>query len=344
MIGDVLLTSLLCENIKKNYPDYQIDYLVNSNTLPVLDNNPYIDNIIVFDEIKNKGLYNILRFSRNIDRNNYDIIIDAYSKLQSWVNVALNKAPVKISYKKIGREFIYSVNVVKHSKPRSNLGLSIEHRLSLLKPLGITEPTATFPKLYLSTEEIRFAKEIFKKFGIDKNRKTIMISLLGSDLTKTYPLKEMAKVVNYIGENFNVNILFNYFPKQKELALEVFNQLSDKTKENVNIDVLGSDLREFIAIANECDMIVGNDGGAINMSKALGKQSFIIFSPWIDKSVWATFEDGINHESVHLKDYKPDIFKNLTNKEIKKDVYSFYNKFKFDLFKQKLEYFLNRNI
>lgn len=344
MIGDVLVTSLLCENLKKSFPNATIDYLVNSNTLPVLENNPFIDHIIVFDENKNKGLLNLIRFSKSVDEKNYDIIIDAYSKLQSWVNVLMNKAPLKISYKKSGRTFIYTHNVVKHDFPKSFLGLSIEHRLSLLEPLGISTPMATEPKLYLTKEEISKAQQLFKKHQVDPHRKTVMISLLGSDETKTYPLNKMAQLVNHIGENYNVNILFNYFPKQKNQALDVYNQLSDLTKSKVYFELLGDDLRSFIAIANACDLIVGNDGGAINMSKAVGKKSFIIFSPWIDKEVWATFEDGMNHVSVHLKDYFPEKFKNLNNREIKKVVDDFYSLFDFELFKSKFDDFMKNHV
>jgi heptosyltransferase-2 len=38
------------------------------------------------------------------------------------------------------------------------------------------------------------------------------------------------------------------------------------------------------AIMNQCDMIIGNDDGAINMAKAL-ETSVYYFSPWIDKKV-----------------------------------------------------------
>lgn len=344
MIGDVLITSLLCENLKKSYPEATIDYLVNSNTLPVLENNPYIDNLIVFNEKEQKGFLNLIKFSESVSKNNYDVIVDAYSKLQSWVNVFMNKAPVKISYKKPGREFIYTNNIEKHEEAKSHLGLSIEHRLALLQPFGITNPIATEPKLYLKEQEIEIAKQTFKNHNVDSSRKTVMISLLGSDETKTYPLDQMAKMVNHIGENYNVNILFNYFPSQKEQALVVYNQLNDLTKSKVYFDLLGDDLRSFIAIANECDIIVGNDGGAINMTKAVGKKSFIIFSPWIDKNVWATFEDGINHVSVHLKDYHPEKFIDLNNRKIKKDVNSFYSLFDFELFKIKLDEFLIKHI
>ena len=344
MIGDVLITSLLCENLKKSYPNATIDYLINSNTLPVLENNPYIDNLIVFNEKEQKGFLKLVHFSNEVSKNNYDVIIDAYSKLQSWVNVFINKAPVKISYKKPGREFLYTNNIEKHTVAKSHLGLSIEHRLALLEPFGIINPEVTEPKLYLTDNEIKEAKLTFKKHQVDSSRKTVMISLLGSDETKTYPLSQMTKMVNHIGDNYNVNILFNYFPSQKNQASEVYNQLTEKTKSKVYFDLLGDDLRSFIAIANECDIIVGNDGGAINISKAVGKKSFIIFSPWIDKKVWATFEDGINHVSVHLKDYLPNKFGNLNNTQIKKTVNSFYSLFDFELFRSKLDEFMNKHI
>src|SRR5690606_28611290 len=112
----------------------------------------------------------------------------------------------------------------------------------------------------------------------------------------------MSKVVDYIADNADVNILFNYFPKQIEDAKTVFNACKSSTQEKIYFDLLGGDLRSFIGLVNQCDMIVGNDGGAINMAKALEKPSFIIFSPWIEKKIWATFEDGIHHLSVHLKD------------------------------------------
>jgi heptosyltransferase-2 len=60
-------------------------------------------------------------------------------------------------------------------------------------------------------------------------------------------------------------------------------------------------LRGFIGILNQCDLIVGNDGGATNMAKAL--ENLLIIFPWIEKKIWATLEDGIHHLSVHLNDY-----------------------------------------
>jgi heptosyltransferase-2 len=75
------------------------------------------------------------------------------------------------------------------------------------------------------------------------------------------------------------------------------------------------------------------------MAKALNKPSFIIFSPWIEKKMWATFEDGKNHCSVHLKDFEPALFDNKTEKELKKEAENFYHKFTPKLIIPKLKAF-----
>ena len=50
MIGDVLVSSLICNNLRKAYPSAQIDYMVYKSTLPVLKGNTSIDNFILFEK------------------------------------------------------------------------------------------------------------------------------------------------------------------------------------------------------------------------------------------------------------------------------------------------------
>jgi ADP-heptose:LPS heptosyltransferase len=341
MIGDVLLSSLICENIKISYPNYEVHYLVNHNTTPVLENNPYIDKLIILEKEQTESFIELIKFAKELNHEKYDVIIDAYSKIQSWTTVLLNDAPQKISYFKKGRAFLYTNTIKKHVIPNSSLGLAIEQRLSLLEPLNI-KPSKFFPQLYVTNQEQNEAKKLVAQHNINNGKPNVMISILGSETSKTYPLDYMAKLVNFIGTNYDVNILFNYFPKQLNEAKYVLNQCGDVTKNKIAFNLYGGTLRSFIAIMNECDMIIGNDGGAINMAKALNKKSFTIFSPKVDKKDWATFEDGINHVSVHLNDYMPELFKDKKNKEIKKLNNKYYQYLTPNLFLNKLEEFMNR--
>lgn len=343
MIGDVLVSSIICNNLRAAYPDAQINYLVYASTTPVLEGNTNIDNIILFEEKHRKSKKELLKLGLQLRKENYDVLIDAYSKLESWILVLLSGAKRKISYKKPGRTFLYTDNVPFEPFPKTNLGLAIERRLSLLEPLDLKIETDPIPKLFVSEKENKEAIALFEQHQVRKDRKTIMISLLGSEKLKTYPLEFMAKVVDYIADNADVNILFNYFPKQSKEAKIVFNACKPSTQNKIYFDLLGGDLRSFIGLVNQCDAIIGNDGGAINMAKALGKPSFIIFSPWIEKKIWATFEDGIQHLSVHLKDYRPVLFQNKTEKMLKKEALPLYQKFLPEFFEDRIKLFLNQN-
>jgi ADP-heptose:LPS heptosyltransferase len=344
MIGDVLVSSIICNNLRKAYPEAQIDYLIYETTTPVLDGNLAISNLILFKKEHRKSNIAFLKLAMDVRRERYDVVIDAYSKLESWVFVAFSGAKRKISYKKPARKFLYTDNVPFSMFPKTTMGLAIERRLSLLKPLNLEIDLDPIPKLFVTEKENKNALLLFEKHKLLKDRKTIMISLLGSEKNKTYPLEFMSKIVDEIGLNNNVNILFNYFPKQLADAKKVYQLCSTKTQEKIYFDLFGNDLRSFIAIMNNCDLIFGNDGGAINMAKALNKPSFIIFSPWIEKKIWSTFEDGIHHKSVHLEDFKPELFANKSEKVLKNETPELYKSFSPNLFLTKLLDFLKYNL
>jgi len=332
MIGDVLVSSILCDNLRKAYPNATIDYMVYESTIAVLQGNKSIDNLVLFKEKYRKSKWELFKFLLSIRKEKYDLVVDAYSKIESFLPVIFSGAKQKISYAKKWRNVLFTDTVEKEHTAKTNLGLAIEQRLSLLNPLHLNIDLETFPKLYVTAEEVTFAKELLAKHQIDRSKKTIMLSIIGSSLDKTYPAAYIAKMIDDIADRYDVNMLFNYIPNQIELASTIFNLCKKETQAKIYFEVLGKNLREFIAIMNECDLIIGNDGGAINMAKALGKPSFIIFSPWIDKKGWATFEDGTNHVSVHLSEYKPELIEGKTTKEIFSENSRLYQEFKPELF------------
>ncbi len=51
-IGDALLTTPAVKYFRENNPDFEIHYLAGYPASEILKNNPYIDKVFVFDEIK----------------------------------------------------------------------------------------------------------------------------------------------------------------------------------------------------------------------------------------------------------------------------------------------------
>src|SRR6218665_1264389 len=150
MIGDVLVSSIICNNLRTAYPNAQIDYLVYTSTTPVLEGNLNINNVILFEKKHRNSKKELLKLGMQLRKENYDLLIDAYSKLESWILVLLSNAKRKISYKKPGRSFLYTDNVPFEPFPKTNLGLAIERRLSLLEPLHLQTAIDPIPKLFVS--------------------------------------------------------------------------------------------------------------------------------------------------------------------------------------------------
>jgi ADP-heptose:LPS heptosyltransferase len=345
-IGDVLLTTILCNNLKKKYPNATIDYLCYPNCTDVLIGNPNISSVITLSNKVRKSYISLFKFIFKIRSHKYDILIDAYSKLETNLISVFSGADYRISYYKWYSSLFYNYNLPRFDiNSETKYGLAIENRLLLLDPLKIDDITIDpYPKLYVSAEENQEAIALLNKHDVKKDQKIVMISLLGSEKSKTYTLEYMAKVIEYVAADKEITILFNYFPSQIKDAQKIYDLCSKSTQEKIYFDLLGSSLRSFIGIMNQCDVIIGNDGGAINMAKALNKPSFIIFAPHIRKNDWATFEDGIRNVSVHLNDFKPNLFLNKTEKELKQNATELYKELEPAFFEDQIKSFLNQNL
>ena len=337
MIGDVLTSSILFEALRHKYPNAQLHYLINEHTYPVVENNPFIDHFIFFtkkEESSKKALFN---FAKKIKQQHFDVIIDVYSKLSSNIISAYSRAKTKISYHKTYTTPVYHHNIKRLKSTDEKSGLAIVNRLQLLQPLGI-ENASIKPKIYLTDAEIDSSKQFLTQHHVDFSKPTYMISVLGSGTNKTYPFPYMAKIIDAIVKQTQGQILFNYIPKQAADAQAIFDLCLPETQQHILFDVFGKSLRDFLAITTHCDALIGNEGGAVNMAKALNIKTFTIFSPWIDKATWNLFEDK-NNVSVHLKDFKPELY-TKPEKALKKEALSLYNQFTPDLIQPKLKAFL----
>lgn len=338
MIGDVLTTSVLFEALKQKYPDSKLHYVINSHTYPVVENNPFIDEFIFFTPEIEKSKRKFYSFLKTLKTKNYDAVIDVYGKLSSNLISYFTNAPKKISYKKKLSKLFYTHEIERKKKPEYRSSLALENRMLLLETLNVSFNSIQ-PKIYLKNEEVNEAKLLLEKSNIDLAKPIFMISVLGSSIEKTYPLKYMSKLLDaIISKTPNSQILFNYIPNQEKDAKEVYNNCLKSTQEQIFFNIYGKSLREFLAITSHCTALIGNEGGANNMAKALNIPTFTIFSPYLNKQNWFGSMEIKKHRAVHLSD-----FTDYSKKEkelAKKDPKTYYHKFKPEYIIPELESFL----
>jgi heptosyltransferase-2 len=334
MIGDVLTATVLCEILKKE--DFEVHYLINTNTIPVVENNPFIDKIIEFSSEINSNKRKFFDLIKKIRKQKYDIVIDAYGKIGSTLICYFSGAKTTIGYHKKHTAFFYKNTIKRIKKPQHNTSLAIENRLRLLEPLGIPFSNI-MPKIYVTEKEQLEAKQFLTTNKICFNHPLFMISILGSHPNKTYPASYMAEILNYIiQQKPNAQLLFNYIPYQQEKAKEIYNKCTEATKSRIFFNVYGKNLRQFLAITSYCDALIGNEGGAVNMAKALQIPTFILFNPALNKVNWFGGNEQDKHQAVHLKDFIDyDIM------TAKKNIKELYKKFKPTFVFPALKEFLN---
>lgn len=340
-IGDVLTSTILCNNLKKFYPESTIDYMCYPNSVDVLIENPNIDEVITLSNDVRKSYPKLLKFILGIRKRKYDAVIDVYSKLESNLITAFSGAKYKISYDK-GYSNLFYNHTLKRFKngTKSDLGLAIDNRLMLLKPLIKEKITDFKPKIFLTEKEIEGAKILLQEFGIEgKKKPLLMFGILGSEWYKTYPLENMAKIIDFTVEKLNADIVFNYIPSQKEEALKVYNFCKETTQKNIHLNLYSEGLRPFLALLSQCDMLIGNEGGSVNMAKALSVPTFSLFSPSVDKETWQIFENEKENVSIHLKDLKPEIYQQHDEKYIKEHTFKYFDEYPLALILEKLDAF-----
>jgi heptosyltransferase-2 len=335
-IGDVLTSTIICNNLKAKFPDAVIDYMCYPNSVDVLKENPSIDNIIPLSNNVRKSTPSLFKFIFKIRSNKYDVVIDVYSKLETNLITLFSGAKYKVSYRKWYTKAFYNYTYERLDAVESEHGLAIENRLMLLKPLISEKITNVKPKIFLKDSEINNAKNLLKSHQVDPEKPLIMFGILGSETYKTYPLEGMAKIIDFTVAKTKGTIIFNYVPFQKDLALEVYNYCNEETKKHIILDLYSTELREFLALLSQCEMLIGNEGGAVNMAKALDVPTFSIFTPSVRKETWQLFENEAKNASIHLKDLKPEIYQQFTEQQIKDRTFEYYAEYPLDLMLEKL--------
>ncbi|MFM9826987.1 glycosyltransferase family 9 protein [Flavobacterium sp.] len=341
-IGDVLISSVIANNYKMKFPESEIHFMAYDFTHGVIMNNPNIDKIISINDKELKKIPVLFQLIRQIRKEKYDIIFDPYSKTQSKLICKFSGAGQTIGHKsrkKFGNWGYYTHPVTISKEKTKICGKAIEDRIHLLSQVSNFDPIDYEPKISLSEEE---KKEDW--LGQYASKKIIVLGVLGSTPQKSMPYNYVAQIVDYIASNYDAYLLFNYAPHQKEEAQKIYELC--KNKANIILDIYAPSIRDFIKLMNQCHLLVSNEGGTVHIAKALNKPTFTIFSPYVNKDHWASFEDGIKHHSVHLLEMKPDLFDSFTfeeRKKIEKNPDELYKQLTPELIVPELEIFLKNN-
>jgi heptosyltransferase-2 len=143
-IGDVVLATALIEKLRQNFPAASIDFLLRKGNEELLQNHPYVRNLLVWIKKQDK-IENLIRIIRQVRRNKYDYVINLHRFTSSGLITIFSGAKVKIGFDKNPLSFLFTEKVRHEIKPGTH---EVDRNQKLIE--AITDARAAKPKLYPS--------------------------------------------------------------------------------------------------------------------------------------------------------------------------------------------------
>ena len=309
-IGDVLFTTPVIRAIKNSEPGSFIGYWCNERVKDILKDNPNIDKIFALSrgDLKKiyhksiwQGMRNFLGLINSIKKEGFDTALDfSLDHRYSFIaKIAGIKKRVGFNYKKRGRFLTDKIDINGYSDKHA-----VEYYLDLLRPIGIIPGNSNL-ELFVSEEADIKAKGILSRYAI--NQKDLVIGIApgagaswGKDAhLKHWPAIKFGELGDRIINDFNARVVILGDKSERPIAEAITKSMRARP-----IDLAGeTTLEELIAIINNLDILITNDGGPLHIAAALSKKTVSFFGP-VDPKVYGPYPYDENRHIVLRKSLK----------------------------------------
>ena len=133
-IGDVILATPLISELKRLFPEAELDVLVKKGNGSLLEHDPSIQTLFQFDK-KERKLKEIIRLSKEFRKRKYDFVINLHRFSSSGILTLLSGAKKTYGFKKNPFSIFFSKRFEHQIGDRTH---EVERNLSIIKEFGAT--------------------------------------------------------------------------------------------------------------------------------------------------------------------------------------------------------------
>lgn len=279
--GDVLLTNSLCQNLKIEFPNSKIVFLVNKPFVEVAKYQHGVDDVIYMDKHhKHKGLSGLIKFALSCKyRNKIDAAFIVYGNPRGIIISKLLGAKKIVSKPPQFIKFLVS-NIPEDDKTvikaqEINAHLFQGYTLKKEKVLPIKYKTNP-QKNFITTKLVENYK----------NKEIIGLCCISKTLSKDMPIEEAIKLINKLNEQQKI-ILFlgsgmiarTYADNLKKRGCTNFVDLTNITS-----------IYDLANILKKCKCLISVDTGTMHLGYAVGCFTICVFFQKNTARKWAPDE------------------------------------------------------
>ena len=272
-LGDAILTTPVFKALKQEFPCSYIGVMVVERVREVFTENPYIDEIIVFDEKKcQKSLINKIKFIFFLKRKRFDTAFLIHRSFTKSFICFLAGIKRRIGYKRLKNQFIINKRI---SRPSRDIHRQDSY-LHLFESSGITIENK-LPQFFIS-EGTREKMLNGLSFLREKHPYIVGINPSANWELKRWPASYFSKLADFLIKSLNCAIILIGAEKEKNVVREVMKNTHGKA-----YNFCGkTSLKELGALMENMDIFISNDSGPAHMAASLGINTLVLFGPTSD--------------------------------------------------------------
>ncbi len=263
-IGDVVLSLPLAGLVKKHFPECKVTFLLRGYTKTLVEEHPYIDEIIILKE--ENGKVSIKENINRLKKKHFDVSIVVSPTFTTALILFFARIKKRIGTGYRSYSFLFNKRVYEHRKYAEKHEL--EYNVNLLNEIGIHEkisPSTVNFDIRINNNNQGKIKSLLKSEQINDDDKLVIIHPGSGGSSVDLPTDKMIALTKMLSEVDDLKIIVTGDSSE--------NKLCDKfiLKETI-INMAGKlNLSELKALLNHADIFISNSTGPIHIAAALGK-------------------------------------------------------------------------
>ncbi|HET6972529.1 MAG TPA: glycosyltransferase family 9 protein [Pyrinomonadaceae bacterium] len=288
-IGDTVLATPSVFALKRFLPNATVDILVEDWVAPLLNNHPYVDNVIVLER---GGFMTRARVARELRAANYDVVYNLHGGTTATFLTRATGARHRVGFKSYQYAQLHN-----HQAPSPLLlwgqqkTHSVEQQLALLGWTGVPVTDRPRTQLGISSESRAIVQTLLAESGLN-DRKIALIHPAAAFATKQWATEHFARVAEFLSARGLAPVAIAA-PNEQALLEKLCAEAA------VKITTLELSLPEVTALAAQSQLFVGNDSGIAHIAAAVGTPAVVIFGssniahwrPWNSAPAEVVFEE-----------------------------------------------------
>lgn len=269
-IGDVMLSTPVIKAVRDRYPNAYIAFCVEPHAVEIVDNNPYLSEVIVYDKKgKHKSIFGIIKFIFEIRKKKFDLAIILHPTNRMNLTAFLAGIPKRVGYdRKLG--FLLT-DKMPHTKQKGEKH-EMEYTLDVIRHIGITP---TDKRLYMSLHKDteRKVEEIFEAYNIHRKSRIVAVFPGASCPSKRWPPENFSEIIDILNRNYGAKVLILGAENDRKTNEEVFKNIKTKA-----LDLTGkTGISVLAGILSKSHLFISNDSGPVHIAVSVGTPVIAIF-------------------------------------------------------------------